>query len=161
MTQQRSAMLTLIGQAPSRNGDPMRPLEGMMAKKLAYLFGCAEHEYLACTQRLNVLGHFCGKTKKGDRFPLFVARVNANRIRYSLGGCRVLFIGVGTARAFGIIDKPLSWRRHLVGNGETFNAAVIPHTSGINRWWNDESNKRKARRFCRRAWTLYGRKGAR
>lgn len=147
-------MLILIGQAPNQHGDERHALEGCLGDKLACLFGCQPDEYLRLTQRFNVLPGWMGKAGNGDRFPVGLARQNARRMRYSLGGCRVLFVGVATAAAFGVGPPILRWGQHRVAkdNSEAFRAAVLPHPSGINRWWNDRQHRRAAQRFMQRTW---------
>jgi len=153
-------MLILIGQAPNCHNDERHALEGRIGARLCRLFGCQEEDYLKWTQRFNVLPRWPGKTGKGDKFPLALARQNARRMRYSLAGCHVMFVGVATAKVFGVTHIPFRWVKveiaeHNVGS---FSAAVVPHPSGVNMWWNLECNKNKARRFMCRAWINHARR---
>jgi uracil-DNA glycosylase len=145
----------LIGQAPAaRKGWHDAPLSEGVGRRISALFGCEHNEYLRYTQRLNVFEYWPGHSKKGDKFPIVIARMNACRIRFSLGNCAVLFVGVGTAKAFGITEKIMMWRNYATGriNGEQFQGAILPHPSGVNRWWNSKVNRAKAQRFMHRAW---------
>jgi hypothetical protein len=146
--------LLLIGQAPSKSGNPDRPLEGRTAVTLAMLFGCGIDEYLCGTQRYNVLPGWVGKHGKGDLFPMDLAKRNARRMRYSFGDCHVLFIGIATARMFDVRHKIMRWKRVKIADAQcgSFYAAIIPHPSGINRWWNDKDNVAAAKQFLRRSW---------
>jgi hypothetical protein len=147
--------LLLIGQAPSRTSDPRKPLEGEpLASKLCALFGCTRKEYLAKTERHNVLQYWPGKKAKGDELPWLDARRGAERLRKKLLGRRVVFIGQATAAYFYNWGRPLRWERAFVDDiFEPFTkVAILPHPSGINRWWNDPANRRRAKQFMRRAW---------
>ena len=60
-------------------------------------------------------------------------------------GRTVVMAGRGVAAAFGIRRVPyLTWVQH---RGMT--TAILPHPSGVNRWYNDPRNKRAAERFLR------------
>jgi hypothetical protein len=137
----------LIGQAPSRGGDPRRPLSsGPTATALARLAGLPAHEFLRAFERRNLLDAWPGKSGKGDAFPLRAARDAAMIILPELRGRRVVFLGRNVARAFYFDGEFLKWKR-CFGNGI---AAVFPHPSGINLWWNKSRNERAAVRFLRR-----------
>ena len=57
----------LVGQAPSRRGDPRKPLAGPNGQKIARLAGMSYDELIACRRRhLNT--HYSGKRGKGDAF---------------------------------------------------------------------------------------------
>lgn len=135
--------LILIGQAPGRKTDGKGALSGRMGRILADLFGITAREYHEI-RRVNLLDRFPGKSGKGDVFPEREARTRASEMRKVLWNARVIFIGVGVAKAFGYEGKPCKWFRH-----EGFTAAYIPHPSGINRWWNDSENKALAKNFAR------------
>ena len=146
-------MLILIGQAPSQHKDPHCPLEGRVMRQLAKLFGCSEEEYLRKTQRFNVVPVWPGKIGKGDRFPSRLARINASRMQHSFGGCHVLFVGIQTARSFLSKGPILTWRKSTVPDTDiVYRSAILPHPSGVNRWWNKLSNRRKASGFMRATW---------
>lgn len=100
---------------------------------------------LAGTKRLretfvlrNVLPAFPGKAGKGDAFPAAFARTNAARMRLPRG-LPVLLMGRGPARALGVAAP------YLVGTVlRGRRAVVVPHPSGVNRWWNDPANAARA-----------------
>ena len=133
--------IVLIGQAPSRTGDPSRPLA---SNKLAALCGLTKKEYLRKFRRLNIFDAWPGKNGKGDAFPLAQARIRAAQLVKNLMHERVVFVGIKTAEAFSFEFAPLKWQRF--NNGA---AAILPHPSGVNRWWNDPGNRKMASRFMR------------
>jgi len=144
------AKLVIIGQGPSRPGKRSRPLEGAAGRKLASLFGVSEREYRDGTLRLNIFSRWFGKQGKGDRFPLAAARRRASKLRRRLRGRRVVLLGRNVARAFGITVEYLRWIRG------GFEAGVLPHPSGVNRWWNERRNRIAAQRFARGVWLKSG-----
>jgi uracil-DNA glycosylase len=144
-----ASKVVLVGQAPGRNGDPKTPLFGGRGtgKKLADLFGMDRKKYEDSFKRMNVLDAWPGRAGKGDRFPIRDARAAAKQKLRALRGRTVVFVGIGTAAVFGFDPgRPLKWAGF---NGGV--AAVLPHPSGVNRWWNDQANGRKTRSF---AWVL-------
>jgi hypothetical protein len=79
---------------------------------------------------------------KGSRFSVQAAVRRARDVVFCTPV--VVFAGHRVARAFGFkaryFDPVLYRERHL--------AYVIPHPSGVNRWWNNEFNRwRAAKRF--------------
>ena len=135
--------ILLVGQAPGRNGDPATPLlYGGTGSKLTALFGMSERQYLERFDRINVLDFWPGKSGKGDKFPTREATRSAAIKSKQIIGRRVLFVGISPAAAFGFKPQPLRWRKF---NGGI--AAILPHPSGVNKWWNDPANRKTARRF--------------
>jgi hypothetical protein len=134
----------VVGQAPGRTGDPTRPFDSRRGsgRRLAELAGVEAISDVADV--VNVLDSWPGAAgQKGDRFPMGAARRAAARV--DLGGYdRVLLIGRGVAAAFGVSAPFLVW--FPLRGAE---AAVVPHPSGVNHWWNDGSNKERARGFFR------------
>src|SRR5580765_595681 len=153
--------LLLIGQSPSINGDPRRPLiAGPTGERLRELLGLDLLAYVRATERVNLLAEYPGKAGKGDRFPLEEAREAAVEMTPRLLGRRVIFVGHGVARAFGLKGRPLVWheraitisqlgvRGAIIGEISGWHQwAICPHPTGINRWWNDPKNKAKALAF--------------
>lgn len=137
--------MLLIGEAPSRTGDPGAPLSGRIGQRLADLSGLTLDEYLRATKRLNLFQQWHGAAGKGSAFPLDEAReaAFAVRLKHFRMGQRVLLLGKRVASAFGMRQPDyLKW--YEVGGVQV---AVIPHPSGINRWYNSESNRWKLCRF--------------
>jgi uracil-DNA glycosylase len=138
----RKKML-IIGQAPGRSVDILdgkRVFEGTPGRRLANLCGLTLDEFLSIFDTINVLERFPGKQGKGDSFPIEEARLHAAEIdveKYDL----VLLAGKNVAAAFGWVDAQyMEWRERF---------AVIPHPSGVNRWWNNPRNMESMRRFMR------------
>lgn len=136
----------LVGAAPGKNTDPANPLypiNGTYAgHRLMALMGLQTDEYLSLFDRRNVLNWFPGDSGKGDKFPMSVAIPAAQSMSKELVGCRVLFVGKAVAKAFQYPEVLLTWQIH-----RGFEAACLPHTSGVNHWYNDEENRRAARTF--------------
>jgi uracil-DNA glycosylase len=133
----------LIGQAPSRITDGKLPFSGRSGLFLARLLGI-EHEQLSELFELrNLIARWPGKDGKGDLFPLAVARLEADAV--PIAGRTVVLAGTQVATAFGVakLDR-LVWHR-LRGA----KIGIIPHPSGLNRWWNEPENRDAARRFLR------------
>jgi uracil-DNA glycosylase len=157
----------LVGQAPSRESDPTRPFSGRSGARLAALAG-VEHDRLAEAFRLrNVIDWYPGPGRggeKGDAFPMRVARPAAIALARTFEiGASVILVGLNVARAFRVgSEKPLTWFRcavvHDLPGGVArfvgFRAAIIPHPSGINRWWNEPANELAAAEFLREAAVL-------
>ena len=136
----------IIGEAPARTGDPRRPLLGRTGSRLAALCGLALQDYARTFARVNVLERWPGKAGKGDAFDLPEARQRAALLRRRfVGGRLVVLLGRRTARAFGLDSAYLLPLRLSCAT-----VVVLPHPSGINRWWNEPENVRRASRFLRR-----------
>lgn len=57
---------------------------------------------------------------------------------------RLVLVGRRVGNAFGVRTDYLEW---TTAHGHR--AIVVPHPSGVNRWWNDPKNEVRARRFFR------------
>jgi uracil-DNA glycosylase len=131
------------------NTHPALPLSGRCGDRLAELAGLEPADFRDLFELTNLLDRFPGKAGKGDDFPIEEARIAALRMLVPgrLGGRPCVLLGMNVERAFGLsADLPvLVWRPRLA-----FRIATCPHPSGINLFWNDPSNVRRARRFWRR-----------
>src|SRR6266699_602985 len=129
----------IIGQAPSSfQVEAALPLHGRCGEVLSYLAGLVSVEKLAEVFELrNVLDEYPGKAgKKGDKFPIALARERASMIAQELAGSnrRVVLLGRGVCRAFDRGDlEPFAWQRESFWG---FWVAMIPHPSGVNLFWN-------------------------
>lgn len=139
----------IVGQAPGPNTDPARPLSGRCGRRLAELCGLGPDDFALLFERVNVISDFPGKAGKGDLFPLREAQEIAGGMMMNgdLSDRPVVLLGDHVARAFFLPRalKPFVWIPGLA-----FRIAICPHPSGVNRWWNEEANVRRARRFWRR-----------
>jgi uracil-DNA glycosylase len=128
--------VTFVGQAPSRTSDPRQPLSGRSGRFLADLLGVGMETFLRY-RRVNLLDRWPGKNGKGDAFP--VAKAAKRRFRG-----RVVVLGLKTASALGLEPAYFSPQ---TGLNAVF--VVVPHPSGVNRWWNSSKNRQTARRSVR------------
>ncbi len=113
--------------------------------KLQHLMRLSRLEYVGL-DRCNLLKFYPGATNGlssgGAAFPIKDA-INAARdvIKSdALWDKNVLFVGKRLAGVFGFGKAPiLEWQPtpHLPDGSVAFRFAIVPHTSGINRWWNE------------------------
>jgi hypothetical protein len=115
--------------------------------------GLTRGEYMRTFERVNLLYCFPGKHKRDDKFPMSPARTAAMAMRPLLAERTVIFIGRNVANAFGFeadwhdwIDWPVR-RRSLTSDHWMCRAAVVPHPSGRNHWYNNAENKQAASAF--------------
>lgn len=127
-----------------------RPFAGRSGDRLADLLGAASLRDLRDRYRLvNLLGYWPGPSPsgKGSAFPLDEARRAAETLPLADGS---LLCGRRVAQAYGLARVPfLEW---IDARGRR--VAVIPHPSGVSRWWNDPENVRRARIFLEAARAL-------
>ena len=134
----------LVGQAPSRRGDPRKPLAGPNGQKIARLAGMSYDELIAC--RRKHLNTHNGKSGKGDAFDHAKGRVNAADVLLDWRVERIVLLGKNVARCFGFRDLPFLAEISIYGR----RFLIFPHPSGTNRWWNERQNERRARQLLQR-----------
>lgn len=137
--------LLLIGQAPSRTGDPSVVLEGRIGRRLASLMNLSFACYLTRTERLNLFDEWTGRSGKGDAWNKEQALKRAEGIAPLLRDRRVVFLGRNVAEAFGA--QNLLWLTWVRMESLESEVAIVPHPSGIVLWWNNEENQKRASRF--------------
>lgn len=139
----------LIGQAPSAETEGRPAFDGRSGRFLASLLGLPLPELFRRLEATNLIGRFPGKAVrpgKGDLFPTEEAKEAAAKL--DVTGREVLLAGKKVAAAFGL--KKVGWFEPTkLGKGER-SAKVIPHPSGVNRWWNDEKNREKAKKVLKK-----------
>ncbi len=144
--------LILIGEAPSRRGDPEKPLSAPRTRaRLVEVFGEPAYE---AAEKVNLLPAWPGEAAgKGSAFPLAEARAAAEillgawRSRPSSQNAAPVLLGRRVAAAFGCRTiPPLLW----AGFAGDVAFAMLPHPSGVDRWWNSIENRAAAREFGRR-----------
>ena len=135
----------LVGQAPSRRGDPCKPLAGPNGQKIARLAGMSYDELIAC-RRKHLNTHYSGKRRKGDAFDHAKGRVKAADILLDWRVERIVLLGKNVARCFGFRDLPFLAEISIYGR----RFLIFPHPSGTNRWWNERRNERRARQLLQR-----------
>ncbi len=148
----------IVGQAPAKNDDPLRPLCGKSGRRIAEMMGDfpnlipTHHDIMMATfDRANLLDYWPGSASgKGDKFPMDEARREAAALwDHCLGftTCRydwLLLLGRNVQRAFRQSDPWMEWRLMMP---QALQIAALPHPSGVNHWWNDETNTALAAEF--------------
>lgn len=134
----------IIGEAPSPDRDIVEPLciHTTSGRRLAdVLPGDYERDY----RRRNVIEHRV-RPGKWNVWHKRRAAAQAGRILFEWDAPPILILlGRQVAEAFGVDYRPC--RATWIGN---LRVLVIPHPSGLNRWWNGKGNRAKVRRFLRR-----------
>lgn len=141
----------LMGQAPSRltqsrsgNSEPPA-FSGLSGSRLAAIVGVSQERLLTLFDARNLLHRFPGRSGvKGDSWCADEARAEARRLLPHLRGRTVVIAGSAVAAAFGVTGKPLE---RVEREGVTF--ILLPHPSGVNRFYNSVTNCRAVRRLLR------------
>lgn len=159
MTRERVLM---IGEAPGRADRFGRgqALGGRIERRLAMLCDVDDASDLGrAFERTNLLKRWPGPSPggRGSRFPQREARAAASAMIPSIVGRRVVLVGLRTAAAFGLEGREL-FEFQAVDGAPGAKVAIVPHPSGVNRWWNSRSNVERARRFFERL-ALDGKQG--
>ena len=149
------ADLTWVGEAPKAGelGD-WPALHGPSGDRLARICDFVDAAALfAGSATVNVFDEWPGPAKsgKGDAFPMRRARRLADEMRAGMAG-RVVLVGRRVATAFGFAGIPPCRWEDFAG----LQVAMIPHPSGVNRWYNDARNKATVAVFVRAALRLSG-----
>lgn len=145
----------LVGEAPTPDcaDKPiawLAPFGGSCrsGKLLCARSGWTPREYLKRLDRTNILHEPIQMGFNVER-----AKLNALRLLGELTPARhagLVILGRNAQRAFrwrgGVDWLEWGWVRSAERD---WPAAVVPHPSGRNRWWNDEDNQRAAREFFR------------
>lgn len=133
--------ITIVGEAPSRSGArALHPDDCSSGRRLLEFTGWTRDEYLSC----NLVNLFDEPVAKWDAQ---LARGRATRLR--LSHCDLL-VALGRRVERVLAGSPRRTREWFsdLGRGKfAIGWYVAPHPSGLNRWWNDEVNRRQARRF--------------
>ncbi len=142
--------IVLVGQAPGRDGDATAPCGSGFMRRLCAVSGLSVEQYADTFDRANILawwpGPRVGVGVDGDAFPLADARAAAERLRPMLRGRIVVLAGRR-------VEHVLAERRgalftpRAAGWCDVF--FVIPHPSGLNRWWGCPENVAIAGDFVR------------
>lgn len=135
----------LIGPAPGRRFQGQPFVGAGSGNRIDQLVG----PFRIVLERENLVPIYVGGTGTGDAFPLAYARRVASMMDLS-GRPFIILAGVNVARAFGVEPTFLTWQT-LRG----VPAAVIPHPSGRNRWWNDQAKTERVREFLRTAFATW------
>ncbi len=133
----------LIAEAPGMRNGRTRPLDGPSGTRLAACMGLTIEEMRARFNVRNLLAEWPGACGAGSRFPMHAARYAAARVRVA-GKPYVILLGKRVASAFGVCAPFLEWCEV-----RGIRAAVVPHPSGVNHWWNEQANRDAASSFLR------------
>lgn len=137
-----AARVALVGEAPSRSSGPDPFVGGRSGRRLREL-GLD----LDAVALYNLLPAWPGSAGKGSRFRVPDARGPALELLPALAAhARVVVAGKRAAAALGFREPYLVWAEGPTGG----RWAVLPHPSGVNRWWNDGDNVDAAARFLRK-----------
>lgn len=147
--------LLIIGQAPARGNDDKPPFSGRSGARIALLMGVGNTGDVLPIyfDLINLIPNYPGrKGAKGDCFDMATARRAAEDLKKELRGQprrRILLMGKNVRRAMGVNGnwEYLEWFPLL-----KHEAAVFPHPSGINKWWNSKANVEAARQFL--SWAI-------
>jgi hypothetical protein len=141
----------LVGQAPARSGDG-RAFTGASGKRLCSLLEIESYDDLAhLLDMTNLIPEIQPKIqgRKGDSFDRALARRAAMRIfthAISEGRSTVILAGKGVGNIF-LPDTNIEYFAPY--DRSSLRCWVIPHPSGINHFWNDPTNVKKASRILR------------
>lgn len=121
-------------------------MTGRVGARLASLAGVDDLEERAL--RGNLVNWWPGPSLsgKGDHFPVHHALLGWVGMVPFLRGVRTIILGRATARVVGLDNAP--WMRWIEVHPD-YIVAVLPHPSGVVRWWNDAENVAAARDFLR------------
>lgn len=146
---------TLLGEAPGRGFDDQPAFSSKSGRFLSDLIQLDVQETFRC---LNLLQRWPGRSSgKGAAFPHREARASAEelcqRLAEEAARTRIILAGMRVAKALGIRRDVIYFRwQPLADVSATLShpqlwVAVMPHPSGVNRWWNDAENKKLAAEF--------------
>ncbi len=151
----------VIGEAPNRDGAGSEKI-GRVCEIFA-TGRLATHGDVARLERTNLLKAWPGASGSGSAFPMKEARPAATvLLRSTQRGRRLLHVGTRVAAAFDLLRPTygylnwfeVAWKPHEEGpkRSDSVRAlrrevAVVPHPSGLNRWWNDPDNVSQAEAF--------------
>jgi uracil-DNA glycosylase len=144
--------LCFVGQAPSRETEGKPPFVGKCGKFLAELLGTTQQQMLLDHDFVNVLDYYPGRGVGGDKFPRIEARNAAKHKLELIRGRIVILLGNNVARAFGAKSFEYGeWYMIKDDDGKVAvdRMSVIPHPSGINRYYNDPLNRAGVSQFLK------------
>jgi uracil-DNA glycosylase len=145
----KTVKVLIVGQGPGKNHNGDKALAGSnrgSGVNLAKLCGISHEELLQRCTTVNLLSRWYGSNGKGDQFPLKLAKRKAVKMWIEFfEHDNILLLGNNVAKAFETKASILEWIP--LHGGMRF--AIIPHPSGINRWYNSANNRKRAKIFLR------------
>ena len=118
---------------------------GKLGEKLARMLRVHPLRLYSRCGRANLNARWNGKNGKGDAFNAEEGKAAAERLLSNKDGNFVL-LGRAVARCFGLGDADFC----SVAKVGPRQFLILPHPSGINAWWNNPANERKASRALRK-----------
>lgn len=144
----------IVGEAPSRSSDPRDPITGVCGAKLAAFSGLSLDEFRTTFERVNLLKEWPGVADgaKGTAWSAqlsVLAMVRALSLMRNSPSSTFVLLGKRVGRAFGVERNEYFVRQKGFDDFHRHEFVVVPHPSGINRWYNSEENTKRMRRFMR------------
>lgn len=154
----------LIGEAPekdARSDCPLYPYPPQSSGGKLYSMSPFTNRkaFIKSCYRLNLLAEYPGDGDKLWTWPKERARHCAMNLKGSglVSDRRVVLVGAKVASAF---DLPLGFGPDTInvlqwyewpfgGYSKDFTVAIMPHPSGLNRWYNDPVNRMRTEEFLR------------
>lgn len=130
--------IILVVQAP--DADTSSPIPGVSGKHLAALAGVEYEKLGEAFERVNLLPEF------QEKFKMKAAKPAAEALKPQLVGKIVLLVGKKVAEAFGL-KKAEPFVEHTTDVSGAFVAAMIPHPSRLNLYWNAPANVETAKAY--------------
>lgn len=145
----------LIGQAHAKLREDQRahPLfpypTGKAGHRLWKLTGWRLEEYMHLADKLNLLPFFPGRSAsgRGDHFPRQQAQKAAEDMRGKFAARTVVIIGNATWETLVLGEGKGSYKPFTLYNLLGGTIGYIPHTSGINDFWNSSERAVQASQF--------------
>lgn len=131
--------IVMIGEAPSPTSDPSDPFAGRPLRWLSWILKLSEEEVRSRMSFVNLLDRYPGR-----RFPIAEGRLAAEKLAIPKRGTWLL-AGRAVGLCFGRRRSEMFRWFYL----SDVRAAVVPHPSGLNRWWNDPANRERYAEFIR------------
>lgn len=137
--------ILLIGQAPSRTSQGKLPFSGQSGKRLADLAAIPQKDLKNYFRMVNVLDYWPGRSGKGDAFPR--DKISDKLRKMVAAYSETIFVGREVAARFNFnAPEYLKWYPRPRGKRA---AAILPHPSKVNHWYNDLQNLEDAQMFLR------------
>lgn len=152
----------LIGEAPARIMDG-RIVPAFSSRSGQRLSELVDEDVTEAFHTHNLLERWPGSAGKGSRFPIEHARNAASKWalhrRRDIEGNLVILVGGRVAEAFRCLPATpiLTWlpfknpNVRIVIPRVSARFCIIPHPSGVNRWWNVPGNGEKVERALKEA----------
>jgi len=135
----------IIGEAPSKNQQLEQPIEGRIGLRLASMAGLTLPEFLYHFDRVNLLHHRQDTAAHEFQFDIEAAKGEAAALKTTFKSDQiVILLGLRVADAFYAHHD--YFVQQMIGGADV---RVVPHPSGINRWWNDPANVQLAMVFMK------------